>query len=174
MKLTAGMSQIIQGSQTTAGGIPADDPLVFQGDIKNWGGYLLTFYREQLDALSIMSDLLVSDQGRLFEAATLINAPTGPDSWQIAKGSDLPFQLAASVGRYLYASMLPVPAKAILCGTTSLRNPPPPASEKRALRRQRCERFRNRERHPLPREPGWGFPIPRIRPGDHPLRPTAD
>jgi len=125
-KIAAGISQIMSGAQTTAGGIPAYDPLIIQGDMKMWGGQILALYRGQLNALSIMSDLLVSDQGRLFEAATLINRPAGPDSWQIPKGSELPFQLAASVGRYLYASMLPVPTEAILCEVGDQR---PAASE---------------------------------------------
>ena len=118
-KIAGGVVQIIQAAQTTPGGLPANDPLNFHEDINGWGSHILTTYQGQLTALSTVSDLLVSDQGRLFEAAANITQPPGGDSWQLSKDSDLQFQLAASVGRYLYASMLPVPALAVLCDRAS-------------------------------------------------------
>ena len=122
-KIAAAVMQIVQASQTTPGGLPANDPLVFNEDIKTWGGYVLNVFNGQIKTLSTISDLLVSDQGRLNDAARNISIPanttdgSGNHSWQIPQDSDLSTRLAASVGRYLYASMMPVPAQAVLCDT---------------------------------------------------------
>ncbi len=114
--ISGGTLSLIQDLNTTPGGIPAYDPAAFESDFSTWGTEVVGEYNDSLASLDKAFDLLVSDQGRLGDAAAMVTTQGG-GGWELSDedSSALPTAVANTAAQFMWTTMLPVPVVAVLC-----------------------------------------------------------
>jgi hypothetical protein len=111
--MAAGMEGLIDAFATDGGGASELDPTAFEVDVGHWGQQLIDSWNAGKASLDNISDLIVSDRGRLTAAVDAIGTTSGPDSWNLGNGAQLTTTLNRSATQYIWQTMLPVPVQVV-------------------------------------------------------------
>ncbi len=129
LTIAAGAAALANDLSTSPGGLPAFDPLVFSTDVYDFGKTLQHLLSTELPDLDMVSDLIVSDAGRLAAFSALFNAPSTPPPGNpdaplgfditSANATTLTDRLTLNFRRYVWQSLLPVPVFTGVCSYQS-------------------------------------------------------
>jgi hypothetical protein len=170
-----GAEDIYRAVANTQGGAQALDPRVFEGDIFTFGKDLENAWTAQVASLSHVSDLLVSDAGRLSAAAARIDDATGTDGWGLDTDSagKITETLQASIAGYVWTSMLPVSTQVFTCSIYD-RLPGTPALDQATLSYYMSEQAGDQGGPPYQVASSWAYLASRGHPKDFPSSTVLD
>jgi hypothetical protein len=106
-----GVNNLVNDLNDTPGGVPAYDPVEFQGDVYEWGTHLEELANTGTSSLAAVADLFVSDPKRLTEMSELLRTSPTDGGFDFSTGevSEMTTLIERSEAKYLWSTMLPVP-----------------------------------------------------------------